>query len=323
LAQRLREDIKKGIGGKDMYSKLLVPLDGSKAAEQVLPYARLLTSAFKKPVELLAVNEIAEILAYASPSMTAAAFDMVQKGQREIEVYLQTLAGTLGADQVECSVDQGRVAEVILDRATADPAMMIAMASHGRSGLNRWMLGSVAEKVLRGTANPLLLVRASEHSEATGVASLKSIIVPLDGSGLAETVLPIVAATANRLNLSVELFRAFDLPYILYDYRHGYYGADVTQYRADLHADMRKYLEDKVEEVRALGIANVSYVASEGLGADEIIRFGHTTPESLIAMCSHGRSGITRWTLGSVAETVARHSDKPMLILRPAVRENG
>ena len=286
-----------------------------------MPYARLLTNTFKKPVELIAVNDVGEMLAYLSPSMTAAALDMVQKGRRESEIYLQEIAGTLGADRVECTVQQGRAAEVILDRAETDPAMMIAMASHGRSGLNRWMLGSVAEKVLRGTTNPLLLVRAGEQPKATGEASLKSVIVPLDGSALAESVLPSVAVMAKRLNLGLELFRAYDIPYSLYTYGQGYYAVDIAQYKTDVRTDVCKYLEGKAAEASALGIAKVSYVASEGLSADEIIRFGRTTPESLIAMCSHGRSGLKRWALGSVAETVARHSEKPMLILRPAVRQ--
>ena len=117
-----------------MYTKLLVPLDGSKTAEQVLPYVRLLTSKLKKPVELFAVNDIAEVLAYVSPQMTVAAFHLVQRGQRESEAYLQKVADTLDNEHVECTVQQGRPAEAILDRAEADPAMMIAMATHGRSG---------------------------------------------------------------------------------------------------------------------------------------------------------------------------------------------
>ena len=65
-----------------MYTKLLIPLDGSETAEQVLPYARLLTSRFKKPVELIAVTDIAEVLAYVSPDKAVAVYDMVQKGMR-------------------------------------------------------------------------------------------------------------------------------------------------------------------------------------------------------------------------------------------------
>ena len=86
------------------------------------------------------------------------------------------------------------------------------MATHGRSGLNRFLLGSVAEKVLRGTVNPLLLVRATGEAKSDGEATLKSIIVPLDGSELAESVLPMVAGVAKKLDLEVVLFRAYHIP---------------------------------------------------------------------------------------------------------------
>jgi nucleotide-binding universal stress UspA family protein len=303
-----------------MYSNLLIPLDGSETAEQVLPYARLLTSKFGRPVELIAVTDIAEVLAYVSPDKTVAVFDMVQKGMQESEIYLQKIAGTFRGANVNCIVTKGRAGEVIIDQAVADPALLIAMATHGRSGLNRWMLGSVAEKVLHRSANPLLLIRATEHSKTNGTASLKSIVVPLDGSDLAESVLPMVTGIAKGLDLSVILFRAYNIPYSLYSYGHGYYAVDIQQLMAAMRNDVRDYLDKKAAEVRTLGVDKVSCVAAEGLSADEIIRIGRVTPESIIAMCSHGRSGIKRWALGSVAEAVVRHSDKAVLILRPAVQ---
>jgi len=303
-----------------MYSKLLIPLDGSETAEQVLPYARLLTSKFGRPVELFAVTDIAEVLAYVSPDKTVAVFDMVQKGMQQSEIYLQKIAGTFHGANLNCIVKKGRAGEVIIDQAVADPALLISMATHGRSGLNRWMLGSVAEKVLRGSANPLLLIRATEHAKTDGTASLKSIIVPLDGSDLAESVLPMVSGIAKRLDLSVILFRAYNTPYSLYSYGHGYYGVDLQQLMAGIKDDVCDYLDKKAAEVRALGVDKVSCIAVEGVSADEILRIGGATPECIIAMCSHGRSGITRWALGSVAETVVRHFDKPVLILRPAIQ---
>ena len=194
--------------------------------------------------------------------------------------------------------------------------MMITMATHGRSGLNRFLLGSVAEKVLRGAANPLLLVRATEEAKSVGEAALKSLIVPLDGSELAESVLPMVAGLAKTLDLEVELFRAYHIPYNVYADEWGF-----SENYADLLASVRdeasEYLDKKVVELKKLGVAKVSCVTKEGFAGDDIIAFGRNTPGGLIAMCSHGRSGVERWVLGSVAETVVRHSGGPVLITRP------
>src|SRR6185369_6837302 len=103
----------------------------------------------------------------------------------------------------------GRAEEVIIEHGIADPSTLITMATHGRSGFNRFLLGSVAEKVLRGTANPLLMVRATEEAKAKGEVGFKTMIVPLDGSELAESVLPTVANLAKTLGLAVTLFRAY------------------------------------------------------------------------------------------------------------------
>jgi nucleotide-binding universal stress UspA family protein len=191
------------------------------------------------------------------------------------------------------------------------------MATHGRSGLNRFLLGSVAEKVLRGTANPLLLVRATEEAKSVGEAVLKSIIVPLDGSELAESVLPMVAGLAKRLDLEIELFRAFHIPYNVYAGDEGYYAGNYDEMIAGVRDEASEYLDKKVAELKKLGVAKVTCVTKAGFAGDEIIAFGRNTSGGLIAMCSHGRSGVKRWVLGSVAETVVRHSSGPVLITRP------
>jgi len=97
------------------------------------------------------------------------------------------------------------------------------MATHGRSGLNRWLLGSVAEKVLRGAANPLLLVRAKGSAPKWGAAALKSVIVPLDGSETAEKVLASTEMLATNLDLEVILLRVYGISYRAYSAGEGFY----------------------------------------------------------------------------------------------------
>jgi nucleotide-binding universal stress UspA family protein len=190
------------------------------------------------------------------------------------------------------------------------------MATHGRSGLNRFLLGSVAEKVLRGAANPLLLVRAPEMAGADGEAALKTMIVPLDGSEIAEQALPAAADMAKRLGVEMVLFRAYHIPYNAYSGDEGFYAVNFDELIAGLREETDEYLQKKVAEVQRLGVEKVSAVSKEGIAGDEIIALGRSMPNGLIAMSSHGRSGVKRWVLGSVAETVVRHTANPVLVIR-------
>jgi nucleotide-binding universal stress UspA family protein len=299
-----------------MYSKILVPLDGSKTSEKVLPYARYLAGKFNVPVELLAVLDIAEMATHISAEKARHLDTMIEDGMRASTTYIRGVATTFPDGKVTCTVEKDRAEEAIINKAEADGGTLITMATHGRSGLNRFLLGSVAEKVLRGSDNHLLLVRATETGQTTGEAAFKSIIVPLDGSELAESVLPPVATMAKELNLEVVLFRAYHIPYNAYAGDDGYYAVNYDELIAGVRDEAKEYLDKKVEEMKKLGGAKVSAVTKEGFAGDEIIALGRKTPDALIAMCSHGRSGVKRFVLGSVTENVVRHSDDPVLVVR-------
>ena len=299
-----------------MYNKILIPLDGSKTAEKVLPYARYMAGRFKIPVELLAVIDIAEIGAHMSTVRARFLDTMVEDTVRASENYLRGVAGSFKDVTVKTTIQKGRPEDAIITNAETDKSTLIAMATHGRSGLDRFLLGSVAEKVLRGTANPLLLARASETASVEGEATFNSVIVPLDGSEVAEKVLPTAVEMAQRLDLEIVLFRAYHIPYNAYSGNEGFYAVNFDELMAGMREEANEYLQKKVDEVKKLGGANVSAVAKEGFAGDEIIALARSTPNGLIAMSSHGRSGMKRWVLGSVAETVVRHSADPVLVIR-------
>jgi nucleotide-binding universal stress UspA family protein len=300
-----------------MYTRLLIPLDGSKTAEKVLPYARFLAARLKLPVELLEVIDIVEIAKLLTPEKAHYLNTVVENRIRSSEQYLRGVAGTFPGANVKCTVEKGAAAEVIIEKAAADKGTLISMATHGRSGLNRWLLGSVAEKVLRGATNPLLLVKATDEAKTEGEANLRSVIVPLDGSELAEQVLSTVAELAKELKLEVILFRAYTIPLsALAVDPEGYYVATDEELISAMRDEAAAYLEKKAEEIKKLGVEKVSHVAEYGLASDEIISFARKTPDNLIAMCTHGHTGVKRWVLGSVTETVVRHSGDPVLVIR-------
>jgi len=218
---------------------------------------------------------------------------------------------------VTCNTDKGRPEEVIVEKA-AENSTLITMATHGRSGINRFLLGSIAEKVLRAATSPILLVRATERLNSDDEATLNSVIIPLDGSELAETVLSDVRALTRELGLQIILLRAYKIPANVYAEPADFYPAQYDEIRTELRDEADNYLEKKTDEFRRFGISEVSVVTPEGLAADEIIALGRKLPDNLIAMCTHGRTGVGRWLLGSVTETVVRHAGDPVLIVRPS-----
>ena len=298
-----------------MYTKIVVPLDGSQLSEGVLPYARSFSKALKIPVELLQVIEPETISAFTDLRHDRYV-DTVEAGLRSSSLdYLGPVAGSFPDPlSVDCSVQIGNPAEVIVDKGSAQAGALIAMATHGRSGIRRWLLGSVAEKVLRATTNHLLLVRPKDQSGTSGVARLERVLVPLDGSPLAEQAFSPVAILSKKMNLEVVLLQVYALP-------QGAYATDgyvpnLEPLMKQVREDAKNYLDERVRQLQAERLDKVSSVLLEGDAAGGIVDFARSAPESLVAMCTHGRSGFDRWILGSVTERVVRHSGEPVLVVR-------
>jgi nucleotide-binding universal stress UspA family protein len=298
-----------------MYTRMLIPLDGSKVAEQVLPYARFLAKALAIPVELLEVVDPEALALLSNPRQGRYVDTILAEGIESSKNYLEAIGRSFQGAKVKSLVEKGKAEDVVIEKATADKNSLIVMATHGRSGIQRWLLGSVADKVLHGATNHLFLVRASDRGKTDGEAALKTAIVPLDGSALAEQVLPYVVELAKKVKLELVLMRAYPLPPAISAEDYGFYSADLLDH---LEAEARDYLAEKMNGVKQKGVENVTSVVNTGYGAEEIITLGRHTPDNFIAMSTHGRSGIQRWVLGSVTDRVVRHSGDPVLIVRSA-----
>lgn len=286
-----------------MYKKILVPLDGSELAQQILPYVRSFAQAAQSTVELLRVNDLDSMTPYAPPFQGAEYLGEVAKKYFSPET------------KVEQTVELGAPAMVILDRAGGDPTCLIAMATHGMSGMRRWLMGSVAAKVAQAAMSPLLLIRPGDRDAIPPVV-LKTIFVPLDGSALAEKALPHVIALGKNMKSEVHLVRVYAPPPSAYVVADGMMGQGPGVFRESIEAEAAKYLDGKIEQLRAAGLEKLVATPFEGDAAAEIIDIARKTPNSLIAMSTHGRSGFARWVLGSVAEKVIQHSQDPVLLIR-------
>jgi nucleotide-binding universal stress UspA family protein len=279
-----------------MLSTIMVPLDGSPAAESVLPYVQLLAVPSGASVHLITVAA-----AHGAPAASA---------------YLDKTAGQLRAGSLTCSarVIAGAEAQAILDEADAIDADLIAMSTHGRSGLMRWVIGSVADKVVHGMSRPLLLVRARDAAERPP-AKVERVLVPLDGSPLSLSVLPYVEEVAALLGASLVLYNAV-LPLDIYP------GAELAPTRIgsvidDLLEQGQAFLAQVAKEVGERGSVKADSIVTIGFPVDEVVRVAQEVGAGLIAMATHGRSGVNRWVLGSVADGVVRRSSLPCLLVRP------
>lgn len=286
-----------------IYKRIFVPLDGSKLAEGVLPHVRLLAGALKLPVDLMHVND-PDTGHFPHPTQGA---DYL----KEVAAWFTTSL------TVSRCVENGRAAEVIVDHASQDAGTLIIMATHGRSGAQRWLLGSVAQKVLQASVNPLLLIRPQQETRRSGEVRLNTVILALDGSHLAEKIFPHVIYLANRLKLEVVLIRTYTLPTTGYFMATGVSPPAIGELGAKIKEEATDYLQAKVEELQAEGIEKVSFVAVEGRGPEEIIDLARKTADNMVAMSTHGRSGIGRWVLGSVTDRVVCYSGDPVLVIRP------
>jgi nucleotide-binding universal stress UspA family protein len=288
-----------------MYTKILVPLDGSKLAEQILPYARSLAEAYVIPVELLRIND---------PEIRPPFWPPLPGREYLKEAAARYFPASLQVDYVE---EQGKPATVIVDRAQRDSACLIAMATHGLSGMRRWLLGSVASKVVQTAVNPVLFIRPVEGEKPASEIHLSTIFVPLDGSGLAERILPHVVALAKKIQLEVHVLRVYSLPLDSYVVGERIYVDDLDERKATMRKEVETYLEGTKEKLQAEEVKRVISTAFEGDPAGEIIDLARKTPNNLIAMSTHGRSGLGRWVLGSVTEKVVQNSRDPVLVVRP------
>jgi nucleotide-binding universal stress UspA family protein len=287
-----------------MYKEILVPLDGSKLAESILPYVRCLAEALKVPVHLLHVKD---------PKIKALFSQPLQEDD-----YLKNVASSMLASfTVRYTVEIGKPAKVIVNTAARDLGTLITMATQGRSEIQRWLLGSVSNKVLFATRNPLVLMRATQQKQPSdSVQLLRTIVVPLDGSPFAEKILPYVLEIAKALKSEVILVRAYSLPRGSHAFAKRFYVPYTDQLAESVKKEARTYLEAKVQELQAERIARVSYRLMEETGTVEIIDLARKTPDNMLAMYTPRKSGVGRLVIGNVTERIMRRWDNPVLVVR-------
>lgn len=301
-----------------MFERILVPLDGSPLAQAILPYVMVVAKGFSSHVILFHVAETA--LDHEAPEQKSYADETMERMRPLAENYLAGVADEFRKEgiDVETKVVGGRAAAQIMEHAERENVGLIAMSTHGRSGLARLVMGSGIDRILRACEQPVLLVRPRDEGvggEAAG--RLAKVVVPLDGSNAAEEALPCAEELAKALGLEVVLVQVIGVETTVA------FGpatpnswpvpSDILQ-RLDVVAS--GYLTGLAKRFKDKGLT-VQWEVLRGAPGPRIVEFAKETPDCLVAMTTHGRSGLRRWVMGSVADEVVRHTGEPVLVIRP------
>lgn len=319
-----------------MFKRILVPLDGSALAEQAIPTAGRIARATGGTVVLLRAILPPVDYRYGpymlQPSFTVLDQD-VQEPLQEATHYLERIATSsyLAGVKTEVVVETGSAAPMIFSVTEEKDIDLIVMCTRGETGLKRWVLGSVAQKVARHAPVPVLVLH--QHSTIAGphphMERPLRVLVPLDGSALAKAALKpaaqLVAAMAAPGQGAMHLVRVVKhdtLPREVLD--------PVTKERV-LHK-AKTYLASVSGHVREaiaseLKLAVTWSVALDTDAADAIIGMAENGEDAegagvfgrcnFIALATHGRGGLQRWAMGSVTERVLAGTTLPVLIVRP------
>jgi nucleotide-binding universal stress UspA family protein len=310
-----------------VYRKILTVLDGSQVAEVVFPVAKEFAARLGLDIVLLHVYSpmMKEFIPMYQSYINQAA-DTIKKMAQEVQSNL----GTHKAEktiEVHGELVMGYHADAILKYADENNIDLILMASHGRSGVKQWNLGSVADKILRASKIPVWVVRAGVPDTISyDNWPRRTFMVPLTGAAISESAIPHAIELARHkgpVSIDVVLLQVCEPPTA-----PSYYSPEVSgipmnwvqlseQELARMKKNAAEYLVTIETKFKNEGIANVKSLVLVGKATDEIISYANKNPFTVIVMATHGRSGFSRFVYGSVAESVLFGVNNPLVLIKP------
>lgn len=291
----------------------LIPLDGTEFSESAFELLPMVKSMGVDKVVLVSVWQSAwEEKDHPEGRQEGEWKEVEEKGRTSLEAYLNERAERVKAMgfSSEGVMRTGKPADEVIDYAETSDADLIIIATHGRTGIARWRLGSVADVIVRHAPCPALVVGPNVEVELKPYA-LKRILVPLDGSALGETALPMASWISRLTGAEIDLVRSVSVAPVAYDdtMGGGVYPIDLLTAMEDAS---RIYLDRMASVVG--GKARTSLLI--GGAGDQILEYLKESPADLVIMAAHGRAGVKRVVLGSVTDRVL-HGPAPVLVLRP------
>ena len=300
-----------------MFNHIVVPLDGSQLSEAALAYVVPLARKVESKVVLLhAISDPYGEIFDDAPDRIEAATAMRREATASADSYITGVVERVSAEGVECEkyLSYGAPASAILEYVAERKPDLIAMSTHGRSGLRRMVVGSVTSAILPRAETPALIVHPPEDEEQPEI-SFQSLVVPLDMSSRSEAVLPLASELAGALSLDTTLITCIPSPSRLY------IGSvpEVYPYPDDLPQQALEAREEYLQEVSNTfsegQSADAHWEILEGGPARKIVEYAEARHNTLIAMCTQGRTGLGRMVLGSITDAVIRAGNIPVLVV--------
>jgi nucleotide-binding universal stress UspA family protein len=282
---------------------ILVPLDGSPLSERVLPYALTLARSLGQGIRVVRVCE--------TPRARQAWLDSSER--EEAERYVDTIAERLRprVSQVSTLVDHGRPADQILVAARKRDIVMVTMATNGRGGLERLLIGSVADEVMRRCAKPTLLCVPSDFCGTPPAVELQRLVVPLDGTHSSEAALPLAVELAQASGATLALVQVLA--------PSSRENADDPSL-AERAAAAKTHLESVATRVPPQIHCEIAVLRAVN-PAEALALFAETTDTDLVVMNSRGLGGLKRLTHRSTADSLVRAA-VPVLVRHPRQRQS-
>jgi len=285
-----------------MFAEITVALDGSNQAESVLPYVIAIGTAFGSKVTLVTAIETGSV------DSTDAMTDYLHRTAEK----LKRTSGGCAALTISTELLSGKPSEAVLKFASENKADLLIIAGHGASGGSSPLLGNIATKILSASNRPVLLIKSDEVKQKPDEL-IKRILVPLDGSNMSEASLKIIEPMAFGLKAEIVLFQAVEpVRYIP--------GFETMVPNVVLPSDdevkntAARYLRE-IEKPLAQRSIKTSSAVVAAAPADAIIDYADSGAIDMIAMTTHGYSGIKRWVFGSTTEKILQAANKPVLLI--------
>jgi len=311
----------KAMKGSAMFRSLLVPLDGSTFAEHALPLALSIARRAGAALRVVRIH-VPFALMYAD-SMSPFAYQAEAAAMEQERAYLEgvvkRLATVSSLSATSALLEGPAIAEMLNGHAKTHGVDLIVMTTHGRGPLTRFWLGSVADELARRASAPLLLVRPQEGiPDLAQEPVLRHLLIPLDGSELAEQVLEPALALGTLMAADYSLLRIYG-PVIETEIdplgRARVGGFDRPP--EELKVAAETYLQRVAERLRAKGLTVQTHAMLGQRAAVAILQEAQARGIDLIALESHGHVGLERLLLGSVADKVVRGATTSVLVQRP------
>ena len=281
-----------------MFDRILVPLDGSEESTRALGQAVGLARAVDASLHALTVVDIRDL-------ETA---DDVDDEMDAAAALIEETLGTVASDDLPTTtaVERGVPDEIIREYAAGHDIDLVVMGTHGRTGVRRFVLGSVTEKVVRLSDVPVLVVRVTEGGPTV---PYEDILLPTDGSEGAAAALEHAATLARAFDARVHVVSVVDSAATTLE---GGWSVMLD----DLDAAAQEAVAGMAEDLRDRGVREVRTEVSVGTPYRDLLDYVEDEGIDLVAMGTHGRSGIERYLLGSVTEKLLRTSPAPVLTVR-------